>query len=113
MSPKKHIYTPCEKCWWCGEVNSTSSHAAESAVAAVVSSPMPAAEILVRGLTEHWLTEVNCQQAGATDQALCYCGWRGAEYKSVGEAVLSWASHVAAELRRLYPPASLESSGTK
>jgi len=54
---------------------------------------------IVRLLTSHWLQGITCRHNEQTDQALCYCGWRGPECANVREAVKSWAEHVTEPLR--------------
>ena len=54
----------------------------------------------INGLKNHWLTEIICHHDASTDQALCFCGWRGNELLSVGEAVGQWIGHVAERIRQ-------------
>ena len=56
---------------------------------------------IVRLLTSHWLQGITCRHSEKTDQALCYCGWRGPECANVGEAVRTWAEHVTEPLRTI------------
>jgi hypothetical protein len=52
------------------------------------------AQLWFRVLDQHWLQSIECNHEKKTDQALCYCGWRGAECLTVGTAVKTWIHHI-------------------
>jgi hypothetical protein len=54
----------------------------------------PPEPTLKETLTRHWLQGIQCDHDAATDEALCYCGWRSVPCPNVGLAVAAWADHV-------------------